>query len=53
MYSGGKPPRVIEPLLDMEVNAGEDLTLECDLDLGEPKANITWYRDSKEIYPSK
>lgn len=37
----------------MEVNAGEDLTLECDLDLGEPPATITWYKENKEVYASK
>ncbi len=46
----GKAPKIIEPLLDMEVSAPEEVFLECDIDAGDPKATIHWYKENKEVY---
>ena len=48
----GKAPKVLEPLLDMEVVAKEEVHLECDVDPGDPKATLHWYKENKEIYDS-
>ena len=31
----------------------KDGTLKCDVDLGDPKANIHWYKENKEVYEGK
>jgi len=39
----GVPPMILEPLSDVTVIAPNDAVLECDLDLGEPEAEIKWW----------
>ncbi len=48
----GRPPEILEPLLDTEVVSPAEANLECDVDLGDPASNIVWYKDNKEIRPS-
>jgi len=43
----------VTPLKDIKVTAQSTATLTCDLDLGEPKANIKWYKESRELYEGK
>jgi len=38
---------------DIKVTAQSTSTLTCDIDLGEPKANIRWYKESRELYEGK
>ena len=45
----GRPPEILEPLLDMEIIAPEEAHLECDIDIGDPPSKIIWYKDSKEV----
>ena len=39
----GVPPQILEPLSDTVVKAPKDAILECDIDVGEPEAEIKWY----------
>lgn len=41
--SVGEAPKLLEPLQDTTIVAPKDAILECDLNLGEPEAEITWY----------
>jgi len=43
----------VTPLKDVKVTAQSTVTLTCDLDPGEPKANIKWYKESRELYEGK
>jgi len=43
----------VTPLKDTKVTAQSTATLTCDIDLGEPKADIRWYRESRELYEGK
>jgi len=52
-YIGGKKPKILTPLKDTKVTAQSTATLTCDLDLGEPKADIRWYKESRELYEGK
>ena len=47
----GRPPEILEPLLDMEIIAPEEAHLECDIDIGDPPARLVWYKDNKELRP--
>ena len=49
--AAGRPPEILEPLLDMEIIAPEEAHLECDIDLGDPPAKLIWYKDNKEVRP--
>ena len=40
--SVGVPPQILEPLSDSVVTAPKDAILECDIDVGEPEAEIKW-----------
>ena len=37
----------------MKVTAQSTATLTCELELGEPKANVRWYKESRELYDGK
>jgi len=50
---GGKKPKIVTPLKDVKVTAQSTVTLTCDIEPGEPKANIKWYKESREIYEGK
>jgi len=50
---GGKKPKIVTPLKDTKVTAQSTATLTCDLDLGEPKADVRWYKESRELYEGK
>jgi len=52
-YVGGKKPKIVTPLKDIKVTAQSTATLTCDLDLGEPKADVRWYKESRELYEGK
>jgi len=41
------------PLKDMKVTAQSTATLPCEIEPGEPKASIKWYKESREIYEGK
>jgi len=43
----------VTPLKDMKVTAQSTATLTCDIDLGEHKANMRWFKESRELYDGK
>jgi hypothetical protein len=45
----GAAPEVKKELEDTEVKAPKSLTLECKITAGDPKAEIHWFKDNKEI----
>ena len=47
----GRPPRVIAPLTDRTVVAGQSTTFECTVADGD-EASIRWFRDSEQLEPS-
>ena len=49
LFSVGSPPEVIEPLLDTTKTAPEDIVLECTINPGDPKAEITWFRKDRQV----
>ena len=48
--SVGVPPQILEPLSDTVVKAPKDAILECDIDVGEPEAEIKWYVYKKSSF---
>ncbi|KAH9498303.1 hypothetical protein Btru_006488 [Bulinus truncatus] len=48
----GVAPILLEPLQDIAVVAPNDAILECDIDVGEPEAEIRWFRGKKEVRKS-
>jgi len=50
---GGKKPKIVTPLKDIKVTAQSTVTLTCDIEPGEPKANVKWYKESRELYEGK
>lgn len=42
-FTVGEPPLLLEPLLDITIVSPKDAILECDMDVGEPEAEIKWY----------
>lgn len=52
--SASKKPKVITPMKDAKSLAGTTAVMKCEIDAGQPKAAVTWYKDgSREIYQGK
>lgn len=52
MLTDGTPPKLLQSLMDMVVAAPEEVHLECEFDVGKPPANITWFKDNRQIQKS-
>lgn len=50
--SEGRAPKVLENLKDATSVSPGEVTLKCDLELGEPLAEIKWFKGPKEIKKS-
>ena len=53
LFSVGAAPKVKKELDDLEITAPKTLNLECQISAGDPKAEIHWYKDNKEIYDGR
>ncbi|KAK4474841.1 hypothetical protein MN116_000743 [Schistosoma mekongi] len=42
-------PSLVNPLSNVTVLVGQSIELYCDFQLGEPKGNVTWFKDDKPI----
>ncbi|CAH8650314.1 unnamed protein product [Schistosoma haematobium] len=42
-------PSLVNPLINVTVLVGQSVELNCDFKLGEPKGNVTWFKDGKPI----
>jgi hypothetical protein len=51
--TAGQKPKIVKPLQDVKVVALTTATLSCEIDIGQPKSAITWYKDSRELYQGK
>ena len=40
---------MLRPLKEVSVESPNDAVFECEFDLGEPQATVTWYKDNKEV----
>jgi len=49
----GAAPALLKELRDLETIAPKDFKLECSITKGDPKIEIHWYKDNKEIYDGK
>ena len=49
----GAPPKLLEDLADATLVAPEKAVLSCRISAGDPAAEMSWYRDGKEIFKSK
>ncbi len=45
----GSPPEVLEPLQDLTKTAPDDIVLECTINPGDPKAELTWFRKDRQV----
>ena len=52
-FTVGTKPKLITPLKDVKVTAPKATSLTCGISAGEPAPRIHWYKDGKEIYPSR
>ena len=46
----GDAPELLTKLKDHTDTVHKDVTFECDIAPGQPKAKVYWYRDSHELY---
>lgn len=53
VLSVGGPPELLEELRDMVALKKDDATLQCSINPGDPRADIHWFKDNKEIYKGK
>lgn len=51
--SAGNAPKLVDGLSDLTIVSPESVSLECKINLGDPKAEVHWYRDKKELAASK
>lgn len=51
MFVVGEPPKFIKPLKDTEVTIPGVVRLQAEVDLGEPQADVRWFKEWKELYP--
>ena len=49
LISVGKAPKILEELEDLVKTAPEKAVLECKIDSGDPKAEITWFRKDRQV----
>jgi titin len=49
----GNAPEVISGLEDQVIVAPNEVVLKCGIDVGEPKASITWYKNGRELRADK
>ena len=52
-FSVGKPPKVVTAMKDVTVTMPKKASLQCDISPGEPRATVRWFKDAKEVYPSR
>ena len=45
----GKPPLILEDLEDLIKTAPDKAVLECKIEPGDPKAEITWFRKDRQV----
>lgn len=53
MLTVGNAPELLEGLEDLKVVAPEAIEFFCDVDLGSPKATITWFKNDKPLTPGE
>lgn len=51
--AAGQKPKIVTPLKDVKINVMKTATLTCEIEPGQPKSAITWYKDSRELYQGK
>lgn len=51
-FSDSAKPKFTRQLKDIFCKDGDNVTLECEIQ-GQPRPQITWYRESKEILDSQ
>lgn len=49
----GREPELLGELQDVTVATPEKLTLSCEIDCGDPTADIHWFHNDREIYKGK
>ena len=49
----GNAPALSSDMEDVTVIAPEDGVLECHMTRGDPKADIKWFKENKQIYAGK
>jgi len=49
----GEAPKLLRELSDETVTSPANVTFECKMNLGEPQAEVKWFRDGKEIFKNK
>ena len=52
-FTVGTAPELIEKLKDVTVAAPAEGTMACKINLGEPSADVTWYKNGRDIRPSE
>jgi len=53
VLTAGAAPKLLEDLNDVTLIAAEKAVLSCRISVGDPPADIHWYRDNKEIHKNK
>ena len=53
LWTEGTAPKLIDDLLDQTIISHDKAVLQCKINLGEPKAEVHWYREGKEVYKTK
>ena len=53
LLSVGSPPEILEELEDEAVSLRKKVTLECRVDRGDPKGDVHWFHNDREVYKNK
>lgn len=51
--TAGQKPKITRELTDSIVTVMGTATMSCEIDFGEPKGKVTWYKDAREVYQGK
>jgi len=49
----GKKPKIVTDLKETKVVHGKTAVLKCEIEGGEPRAKLSWYKDAREVYEGK
>ena len=52
-FSVGNAPKIVKGLVDLTKISPEEAIMDCTIDIGEPAAEIKWYKNGKQISAGK
>jgi len=53
IFAAGQKPKILVALKDAKAVIGKTGVMNCEVEAGQPKAKLTWYKEGRELYEGK